>query len=110
MFTSVVRSAAASDAGTFNYRSAPVSWSHGASPLNKPIFFFFNDPAPPEFYPLSLHDALPISQLEPDLPQFPLAGRTERSAKRVGGRRDFRSEEHTSELQSPCNIVCRLLL
>src|SRR2546426_6420075 len=29
---------------------------------------------------------------------------------RPGGRRIIRSEEHTSELQSPCNLVCRLLL
>src|SRR2546430_13721116 len=68
-------------------------------------FFFFNDTATTEIYTLSLHDALPISLtglvLEP-----------ERVAKRlddvVGG--DARSEEHTSELQSQSNLVCRLLL
>src|SRR5205807_5322001 len=54
---------------------------------------------------LSLHDALPIS----------LIGAGGQLADRVAGkfklRQDvFRSEEHTSELQSPCNIVCRLLL
>src|SRR5256885_5404184 len=68
------------------------------------IFFFFNDTATTEIYTLSLHDALPISR--------PGA----RGAGRGGGlpearpRRGPRSEEHTSELQSPCNLVCRLLL
>src|SRR6266850_7500623 len=65
-------------------------------------FFFFNDTATTEIYTLSLHDALPISARPGD--------------RRDGGvQRDLRpsarrSEEHTSELQSPCNIVCRLLL
>src|SRR2546426_7025627 len=76
-------------------------------------FFFFNDTATTEIYTLSLHDALPISPavaptvtptahvLFPDEPEEPpLPGRA------WGGR----SEEHTSELQSPCNLVCRLLL
>src|SRR2546426_6019803 len=80
------------------------------------IFFFFNDTATTEIYTLSLHDALPIFQ--------PTARvRTKRAARRhpeavgdvpvdlpvlhvIAGR----SEEHTSELQSPCNLVCRLLL
>src|SRR2546426_2161063 len=35
-------------------------------------------------------------------------GRGERAC--AGGRLEHRSEEHTSELQSPCNLVCRLLL
>src|SRR5256885_14158331 len=65
-------------------------------------FFFFNDTATTEIYTLSLHDALPIS-----------GGR--RGWRGRGGKlpRDClkeRSEEHTSELQSPCNLVCRLLL
>src|SRR5437762_14167021 len=67
------------------------------------IFFFFNDTAPTEIYTLSLHDALPICLL--------LAGV-------IGCWRQVlevcqiprRSEEHTSELQSPMYLVCRLLL
>src|SRR5260370_23635624 len=70
------------------------------------LFFFFNDTATTEIYTLSLHDALPI--LKGD--------------RRVGLRiqideqrtlptiRNRRSEEHTSELQSHLNLVCRLLL
>src|SRR5438552_10527884 len=81
------------------------------------VFFFFNDTATTEIYTLSLHDALPIL------------------GSSTGGLRDFihwcssscfkmatasegealtrfwpRSEEHTSELQSPDHLVCRLLL
>src|SRR6266850_8584143 len=63
--------------------------------------FFFNDTATTEIYTLSLHDALPIYQRRPD----------HRRAHGGGVRRGVdRSEEHTSELQSPCNLVCRLLL
>src|SRR5256885_12326401 len=98
------------------------------------LFFFFNDTATTEIYTLSLHDALPISsklslarnetvavtslyfvslaanapgkpgtvpKCEPFLSSNDSARRTPRN---------FRSEEHTSELQSPCNLVCRLLL
>src|SRR5438552_18415958 len=78
------------------------------------LSFFFTDTDPSQIYTLSLHDALPISlrrgrrlrrvdgqrgparQAEPDLPG--------RAALTV------RSEEHTSELQSPDHLVCRLLL
>src|SRR5256885_12223970 len=72
------------------------------------FFFFFNDTATTEIYTLSLHDALPISFAKP-----PMHGRSERArccptAKPAQAR--SRSEEHTSELQSPCNLVCRLLL
>src|SRR5256885_11698292 len=68
-------------------------------------FFFFNDTATTEIYTLSLHDALPICR-----------GHHEPQHHRPGGRpgrghhEPQRSEEHTSELQSPCNLVCRLLL
>src|SRR2546430_11542603 len=67
------------------------------------LFFFFNDTATTEIYTLSLHDALPICRPLP----------------RPGGRGSWRpastpsrprSEEHTSELQSQSNLVCRLLL
>src|SRR5256885_6171739 len=79
----------------------------------KSSFFFFNDTATTEIYTLSLHDALPIYL--PSRPHDRL-GETrliERVLNRVGvevGEVFRRSEEHTSELQSPCNLVCRLLL
>src|SRR5260370_20329415 len=95
------------------------------------IFFFFNDTATTEIYTLSLHDALPISfpawRAEPAcwtnaaMPQSP-SSRLKRRANRArpyccsksappgGWRCRFRSEEHTSELQSHLNLVCRLLL
>src|SRR5256885_10337528 len=71
-------------------------------------FFFFNDTATTEIYTLSLHDALPICvNLEgARLTSFLLnVQEYEAAAAKLG-----RSEEHTSELQSPCNLVCRLLL
>src|SRR5256885_3342671 len=78
-----------------------------------PRFFFFNDTATTEIYTLSLHDALPIYGQG--------QGRVRLRQRHVDGRHDLgchaaqpaplrRSEEHTSELQSPCNLVCRLLL
>src|SRR5256885_5288757 len=68
--------------------------------------FFFNDTATTEIYTLSLHDALPILQECADTVR-PLIGHP----AQIGAAEDeFRSEEHTSELQSPCNLVCRLLL
>src|SRR3954463_16837626 len=71
------------------------------SPIHACFFFFFNDTATTEIYTLSLHDALPISG--------PSARpRPSRCVRRGGGGR--RSEEHTSELQSHDNLVCRLLL
>src|SRR5256885_16238660 len=88
--------------------------------LTPPLcFFFFNDTATTEIYTLSLHDALPISA--------PIAGvvppvllHASCAAGLVSLKLDTnfkltrpaaqRSEEHTSELQSPCNLVCRLLL
>src|SRR5256885_8371761 len=72
------------------------------------FFFFFNDTATTEIYTLSLHDALPISSSRAG----PLPGpsrSTSRSARNAP-LPSRRSEEHTSELQSPCNLVCRLLL
>src|SRR6516165_1108925 len=67
------------------------------------FFFFFNDTATTEIYTLSLHDALPISSWS----------RTERCVSRRAPAVSSpakRSEEHTSELQSQSNLVCRLLL
>src|SRR6266540_7049127 len=72
------------------------------------IFFFFNDTATTEIYTLSLHDALPIPGL-PQAQQRP--GPHDRLGQgRQPGRQRLRSEEHTSELQSHHDLVCRLLL
>src|SRR5256885_15211298 len=77
-------------------------------------FFFFNDTATTEIYTLSLHDALPIFVSELGTRILPEQHITiERGAQEEQRRRVtilIRSEEHTSELQSPCNLVCRLLL
>src|SRR5438132_7910013 len=77
-------------------------------------FFFFNDTATTEIYTLSLHDALPISHASTDarvrVPAAVLVARRCRSPDAGSGRRGARSEEHTSELQSHSDLVCRLLL
>src|SRR2546430_9544445 len=69
--------------------------------------FFFNDTATTEIYTLSLHDALPISMTTPGwwniISWKNIHTRPRRNLF-------WRSEEHTSELQSQSNIVCRLLL
>src|SRR5258706_5919914 len=68
-------------------------------------FFFFNDTATTEIYTLSLHDALPI------LHTRPARQRGDKPAVFVPEEvLEYRSEEHTSELQSLTNLVCRLLL
>src|SRR5258708_38391518 len=77
--------------------------------------FFFNDTATTEIYTLSLHDALPICgelarERHVDAGEVVRGDIGERGG---GGRRAHRcrrSEEHTSELQSPDHLVCRLLL
>src|SRR5215467_16337307 len=77
------------------------------------FFLFLNDTATTEIYTLSLHDALPISGgSRPPREALPavLLGRGLQPAVRVPAGWSPRSEEHTSELQSPCNLVCRLLL
>src|SRR5438105_5843612 len=68
------------------------------------FFFFFNDTATTEIYTLSLHDALPISPW----PRAPFS-RARASPSRPRWT-SARSEEHTSELQSRVDLVCRLLL
>src|SRR5256885_10286998 len=75
-------------------------------------FFFFNDPATTEIYTLSLHDALPISRERSSWSPPTAAAAWGRwcCTRHSSTRRWSRSEEHTSELQSPCNLVCRLLL
>src|SRR5438552_17908691 len=74
--------------------------------------FFFNDTATTEIYTLSLHDALPISAREERGDESMLLRRID--GQWGQGQRDresrVRSEEHTSELQSPDHLVCRLLL
>src|SRR5439155_26529585 len=70
------------------------------------FFFFFNDTATTEIYTLSLHDALPISVSQ--APDFSYQLAHGRDAFFIA--HDFRSEEHTSELQSRGHLVCRLLL
>src|SRR2546430_13743356 len=72
-------------------------------------FFFFNDTATTEIYTLSLHDALPICRVA-------FEGAGAKVTKVLIGVNvavyvaELRSEEHTSELQSQSNLVCRLLL
>src|SRR2546427_4853544 len=90
--------------------------------MSSSFFFFFNDTATTEIYTLSLHDALPISAsplgrsitsnsgpvshrpMDSPSTLFPLPVTPSWSG--IG----WRSEEHTSELQSQSNLVCRLLL
>src|SRR5258708_31644615 len=91
------------------------------------FFFFFNDTATTEIYTLSLHDALPISadgtcrrrsfppsmswrRRMPQPRQTPRSGTISRRCCRRMSAGRHRSEEHTSELQSPDHLVCRLLL
>src|SRR2546430_13395743 len=100
------------------------------------MFFFFNDTATTEIYTLSLHDALPIfgndrsriryRQRFPEQDAAVLALQVEtvlqvesnddrhdeilRYGLQPDHEREERSEEHTSELQSQSNLVCRLLL
>src|SRR5438034_5135620 len=77
------------------------------------LFFFFNDPPTTEIYTLSLHDALPISRRRCSPRGAGRYARRHRSPPRARHRRARtapRSEEHTSELQSHSDLVCRLLL
>src|SRR5438094_4560570 len=92
--------------------------------MSLPFFtlFFFNDTAPTEIYTLSLHDALPISPLRRagyGYVETPVFEETAVFSRGVGESTDVvtkemytfdGSEEHTSELQSPYDLVCRLLL
>src|SRR5260221_5119702 len=74
-------------------------------------FFFFNDTATTEIYTLSLHDALPIClrHFNPQLIQFAFNFANKHRVADGDGH-VARSEEHTSELQSHSDLVCRLLL
>src|SRR2546430_15683874 len=83
------------------------------------IFFFFNDTATTEIYTLSLHDALPIladqgspetrMNINPGTYSAKLISEGKEVIVKIIVQQD-RSEEHTSELQSQSNLVCRLLL
>src|SRR5207248_11794810 len=75
-------------------------------------YFFFNDTATTEIYTLSLHDALPISSSARRSWSRPCRRRRCSGfiAPPSGSMNPERSEEHTSELQSPYDLVCRLLL
>src|SRR5579883_3649044 len=76
-------------------------------------FFFFNDTATTEIYTLSLHDALPISWWRAGCRRAPWGRRCRAcwpGAPSGASPGWTRSEEHTSELQSRENLVCRLLL
>src|SRR5207248_8164021 len=93
-----------------------------------PTFFLFTRPSTPEIYTLSLHDALPISKIRPvEVRCWPVrlphrievqaeVRRPLRHSAVEPTRGEYtravreRSEEHTSELQSPYDLVCRLLL
>src|SRR5260370_30052995 len=75
------------------------------------VIFFFNDTATTEIYTLSLHDALPICGQEVRAALFIFCNPCFCETAVADLREDFaRSEEHTSELQSHLNLVCRLLL
>src|SRR5260370_32910419 len=81
------------------------------------FFFFFNDTATTEIYTLPLHDALPISCFSStanrrfDSKSLGFCSNSFSNAARAAFEKELlRSEEHTSELQSHLNLVCRLLL
>src|SRR5260370_27028153 len=78
------------------------------------VFFFFNDTATTEIYTLSLHDALPISLVTivvfAVVAILAAVGSEFSDLAIVVAIPVYRSEEHTSELQSHLNLVCRLLL
>src|SRR5205809_3711763 len=90
-----------------------------AGPGLRPVLaiLFHLDAAPPVIYPLSLHDALPISSSRPTIQPWgssikssTTTGTKTGSCPRTAPARSTRSEEHTSELQSRLHLVCRLLL
>src|SRR3990167_8339487 len=90
---------------TSDRKSTRLNSSH--SQISYAVFFFFKDTATTEIYPLSLHDALPIL--------FRIETIEARGNDQIAGWefrdavKDVRSEEHTSELQSQSNLVCRIL-
>src|SRR5437763_12073781 len=77
--------------------------------MGRTLLFRFRATAPPDISTLSLHDALPISPKITACLTVPL-NRFPSHSSNVVGKYQARSEEHTSELQSPMYLVCRLLL
>src|SRR5260370_39392959 len=119
---------------SFCFNNTPTTYIYTFS-LNIALFFFFNDTATTEIYTLSLHDALPIwlgssppsanvkaspgsetassGKISPTLEATRDTISRHPSKSSTSCRRTpspIRSEEHTSELQSHLNLVCRLLL
>src|SRR5204862_7505818 len=88
-----------------------ATFAYSAASHQQLSIFFFTETATPEIYTLSLHDALPICRIDPQA-RTAVAGRDR--DRRGGTARiavgEGRSEEHTSELQSRRDLVCRLLL
>src|SRR5436190_16836119 len=91
--------------------AATISWAQVLAELPTLFLFFFSEHGPSETYPLSLHDALPISTF-----RSRRASRCRSTSASSSGSTSAptgpstRSEEHTSELQSHSDLVCRLLL
>src|SRR5437016_12764037 len=79
---------------------------HSARLSSSAVHSFFNYTATTEIYTLSLHDALPIYLRVSPKRSRNSAGVAVPSSESAASR----SEEHTSELQSLTNLVCRLLL
>src|SRR5207248_10170665 len=97
------------------HQSTLLYFTYFTYPLHLFLLFFFTAPATTEIYTLSLHDALPISKGIRLNRAMPVArhGAPDGAETDVFDRHTThlsRSEEHTSELQSPYDLVCRLLL
>src|SRR2546430_7425548 len=94
------------------FRVCSSSSKQVSSPTLFCIFFFLNDTATTEIYPLSLHELFRSHVGAPQGDLLPLASRQLHAAVEPPAQHLVvaRSEEHTSELQSQSNLVCRLLL
>src|ERR1043166_9696590 len=88
-----------SDAGTPFWRNGMPDWRVSGS-----WFFFFNDTAPTEIYPLSLPDALPISMRRRRISARSTSASPPIARSTISAAMRSRSEEHTSELQSRFGI------
>src|SRR5437867_12952614 len=96
-----------SDTATDLSDSAPTA----LSTIQSLLLFFLTATSPTQIYTLSLHDALPISAKDGVfLVQMLTAELVDHPDDDPQNLVQFRSEEHTSELQSPYDLVCRLLL
>src|SRR5207244_13278560 len=83
----------------------------GTSPQRVLCFpFHSNGATTSDSFPLSLHDALPIFAIAAPQPVPRRCSRLQQDRRQTVPRQRSRSEEHTSELQSPDHLVCRLLL